>query len=78
MAHKTCENLDDYRTIISEIEMKLLCKEDILKGKLRELEMKFFQENDSNSIYPNAGSALADKDEYNNITNKLKYLKIVK
>ena len=50
----------------------------MLNGKLRELEIKFLQESDSNSICPNAGSALADKDEYNNIINKLKYLKIVK
>ena len=77
-AHKTCENLDEYRSIIAEIEVKLLCKEDILNGKLRELEIKFLQESDSNIICPNAGSALADKDEYNNIINKLKYLKIVK
>ena len=49
-AHKTCENLDKYRGIIAEIEVKLLCKEDILKGKLCELEMKFLQESDSNSI----------------------------
>ena len=40
--------------------------------------MKFLQESESNSIYPNADSALADKDEYNNIINKLRYLKIVK
>ena len=77
-AHKTCENLDEYRSIIAEIKVKLLCKEAILKGKLCELEMKFLQESDSNSIYPNDGSVLADKDEYNNIINKLKYLKIVK
>ena len=51
-------------------------QEDTLKGKLRELEMKFLQE-ESDSIYPNNGSALADKDEYNNIINTLKYLKIV-
>ena len=50
-------------------------QEDTLKGKLRELEMNFLQESDS--IYPNNGSALADKDEYNNIINTLKYLKIV-
>ena len=58
--------------------MKHSCKEDILKEKLHELEMKFLQESDSNSIYPNADSAFAGKDEYNNIINKLKYLKIVK
>ena len=76
-AHKTCENLDNYRSIIAEIEVKLSCKEDTLKGKLCELELKFLQESESNSTYPNAYSALAEKDEYNNI-NKLKYLKIVK
>ena len=58
--------------------MKHSCKEDILKEELHELEMKFLQESDSNSIYPNADSAFAGKDEYNNIINKLKYLKIVK
>ena len=77
-AHKTRENLENHRSIIAEIEVKLSCKEDILKEKLRELEMKFLQESDSNSIYPNADSAFAGKDEYNNIINKLKYLKIVK
>ena len=40
--------------------------------------MKSLQESDSNSMYPNAASAFVDIDEYNNITNKLKYLKIVK
>ena len=50
--------------------MKPSCKEDILKSKLRELEMRFLQESDSNSIDPNADSAFADKDEYNNIINK--------
>ena len=58
--------------------MKLACKEDKLKEKLRELEIKFLQESNSNSIYPNADSALADKDEYNNIINKLKYPKKVR
>ena len=77
-ADKARGNLDDYMSIIAEIDVKLVCKEDTLKGKFRELEMKFLQESDSNSIYPNADSALADKDEYNNIINKLKYLKIVK
>ena len=77
-AHKTCDNLGNCRSIIAEIEVKLSCKEDTLKGKLCELEMKFLQESESNSIYPNAYSALAEKDEYNNIINKLKYLKIVK
>ena len=75
---KTRESFNDYRSIIAEIEVKLLCKEDTLKGKSHELEVKFHQESDSNSIYPNSSSALADKDEYNNIINKLKYLKIVK
>ena len=75
-AHKTCENLDNYSSI-AEIKVKLSCKEDTLKGKLCELELKFLQESESNSTYPNAYSALAEKDEYNNI-NKLKYLKIVK
>ena len=32
-AHKTCENLDNYRSITVEIEVKLSCKVDILKGK---------------------------------------------
>ena len=77
-AHKTRENLDNYRSIMAEIEVKLSCKEDILKGKLCEREIKFLQESDSNSIYPIADSAFADKDEYNNIINKLKYQKIVK
>ena len=77
-APKTRENLGNYRSIIAEIEVKLSCNEDTLKGILRELEMKFHQESDSNSIYPNADSVLADKDEYNNIIDKLKYLKIVK
>ena len=77
-AHKTRENLDNYRSITVEIEVKLSCKVDILKGKQRDLEMKSLQESDSNSMYPNAASAFADIDEYNNITNKLKYLKIVK
>ena len=75
---KTRESFDDYRSIIAEIEVKLVCKEGTLKGKSHELEVKFHQESDSNSIYPNNGRALADKDEYNNIINKLKYLKIVK
>ena len=74
--HKTRENLENYRNIIAEIEVKLSCKEDILKDKLRKHEMKFLQE--SNSIYPNADSAFADKDGCNNIINKLKNLKIVK
>ena len=76
--HKTRENLDNYRSIIAEIEVKLSCKEDTSKGKLCELETKALEESDSNSIYPNAESARADKAEYNNIINKLKYLKIVK
>ena len=38
--------------------------------------MKFLQESNSNSIYPNADSA--DKDEYNNIINKSKYPKKVR
>ena len=76
--HKTRENLDNYWSIIAEIEVKLSCKEDISKGKLCELEMKVLEESDSSSIYRNAESARADKDEYNNIINKLKYLKIVK
>ena len=49
-AHKTRENLDNYRSITVEIEVKLSCKVDILKGKLRDLEMKSLQESDSNSI----------------------------
>ena len=40
--------------------------------------MKFLHESDSNSIYPNNDSALAEKDEYNNIINTLKYLKVGK
>ena len=71
-------NLANYRRIIADVEVRLSSKVDPLKGKLRELEMKFLQESESNSIYPNADSALADKDEYNNIINKLRYLKIVK
>ena len=70
--------INDYRRITAEIEVKFLCKEDTLKRKLCELEMKFLQESDSNCIYPNNGSALADKDEYNYLKNKLKYLKMVK
>ena len=46
-AHKTRENLENYRSIIAGIEVKLSCKEDILKGKLHELEMKFLQESNS-------------------------------
>ena len=74
-AHKIRENLNYYSSIIAEVKVKLVRKEDTLKGKLHELEMKFLQESDSNSVYPNNGSALADKDEYNNIINKLKCLK---
>ena len=56
-------NLVNYRRIIADVEVKLSSKVDSLKGKLRELEMKFLQESESNCIYPNADSALADKDE---------------
>ena len=77
-AYKTRENLNDCRNIIAEIELKLVCKKDILKGKFCEPEMRFLQESYSNSIYPNNNSALADKDDYNNIIVTLKYLKIVK
>ena len=38
--HKTRENLDNYRSITVEIEVKRSCKVDILKGKLHDLEMK--------------------------------------
>ena len=57
-AHKTRENFQNYRSIIAGIEVKLSCKADILKGKLHELEMKFLQESNSNSIYPNAASGI--------------------
>ena len=41
-AHKTRENLNDYRSIIAEVELKLVRKEGTLKGKLHDLEMKKF------------------------------------
>ena len=56
-ASKTSENLEDHRNVNAEIELKPICREDTLKVKLHELEMKFLQETDSNSIYANTGSA---------------------
>ena len=41
-AHKTRENLNDYRSIIAEVEVKLVRKEGTLKGKLHDLETKKF------------------------------------
>ena len=43
-ARKTLENLDNYKSIIAEIEVKLSGKEDILKGKLYELDRSSFKE----------------------------------
>ena len=75
---KTHKNFNDYGSIIAEISVKLVCKENTFKGNMREIEMNLLQENDSNSILPNNSNAILDKYEYNNLINKLKHVKIVR
>ena len=72
------ENLSNYKDCVATIEVKVLCEEERLKKELKMLELRFMQETDGDSLLPDPVTCDADREKYNDLVKKLKYIKVVK
>ena len=55
----------------------MLCEEERLKKELR-LELRFMEETDGDSLLPGPITCDVDREKYNDLVKKLKYIKFVK
>ena len=72
------ENLSNYKDCVATIEVKVLCEEERLKKELKMLELRFMEETDGDSLLPDPVTCDADREKYNDLVKKLKYIKVVK
>ena len=68
-------NYNNYKVIIAKLEVKLCSTEDILLKELSKLEKVILMGNNALNIVPETN---CDTKKYNDITLKLKYIKIFK
>ena len=68
-------NYNDYNVIIAKLEVKLCSTEDILLKELSKLEKLILMGNNALNVVPETN---CDTKEYNDITLKPKYIKILK
>ena len=62
------ENLSNYKDCVAIIEVKVLC----------EVELRFMEETDGDSLLPDPVICDADREKYNDLVKKIKYIKVVK
>ena len=72
------ENLSNYKDCVAIIEVKVLCEEERLKKELKMLELRFMEETDGDSLLPDPVTCDADREKYNDLVKKLKYIKVAK
>ena len=68
-------NYNEYKVIIAKLEVKLYSIEDILLKELSKLEKLILMGNNVLNVVPERN---CDTKKYNDITLKLKYIKILK
>ena len=68
-------NYNDYKVIIGKLEVQLYSIEDILLKELSKLEKLILNGNNALNVVPETKCATK---KYNNITLKLKYIKMLK
>ena len=77
-SNKNNENLARYRDIIAQIEVKIVCEEDNLKNKLKNLELTFLKNSNNTTIQPYCSSSNGDKTLYDSIIQKLQHIKVIR
>ena len=70
--------INNYKNSSSEIKTELSKEENSIKKNLKDMEMRFLMENENCSLKPNESTSTADKESYNCILNKLKYIKVLR
>ena len=59
-------------------EVKVLCEVERLKKELKMLERRFIEETDRDNLLPDPVTCDADREKYNDLVKKLKYIKVAK
>ena len=68
-------NYNNYKVIISKLEVKLCSIEDILLKELSKLEKLILMSSNASNVVP---ETKRDTNKYNYITLKLKYIKVLR